>query len=289
MSDPQPPNTILLVDDEEVFRARLERAFARRGFTVFGASNYDEALRQVQDHRPALAVIDLKMAGKSGLEVLTDALAMAPGLRAVVLTGFGSIATATEAIRRGAVNYIPKPADVDDILRAFDLPTQTLATAENADIAPPHPGPRRVGAHPAGAGRLRRQYLCRGRSPGPAPPHPAAQALQKPAQQIKRPAHLAGEAGPAKTTTALEHGLQPDGARPIVLHLQTVHFLIERNAALNADTELAHGDAGADKAIHPLTSIIVRVGIRHGRAHVVTIEGLLDLRIAATDPAGIGV
>jgi len=137
VNESRPPNTILLVDDEETFRQRLERAFARRGFTVFGAGNYDEAMQLVRAHRPARAVIDLKMTGRSGLEVLTDALAIAPELQALVLTGFGSIATATEAIRRGAVNYIPKPADVDDILRAFDKTTPSSATDQDADFAPP--------------------------------------------------------------------------------------------------------------------------------------------------------
>lgn len=137
MSESRRPDTILLVDDDDTFRQRLERAFARRGFTVFSAGNYDEAMQMVRAHRPALAVVDLKMDGRSGLEVLTDALVIDPELMAVVLTGFGSIATATEAIRRGAVNYIPKPADVDDILRAFDLSAPAPVTETDIDFEPP--------------------------------------------------------------------------------------------------------------------------------------------------------
>ncbi len=137
MNETRQYNTILLVDDEVTFRQRLERAFARRGFTVFAAGNHDEALQLVRAHHPTLAVIDLKMEGRSGLEVLTDALAIAPELKAVVLTGFGSIATATEAIRRGAVNYIPKPADVDDILRALGLAAPVPEANKATDFEPP--------------------------------------------------------------------------------------------------------------------------------------------------------
>lgn len=137
MSASRPTNTILLVDDEATFRQRLERAFTRRGFTVFTAGDYEEAMQLVRLHRPNLAVIDLKMEGRSGLEVLTDALAITPELKAVVLTGFGSIATATEAIRRGAVNYIPKPADVDDILRALGLSAPASETDTAEDFEPP--------------------------------------------------------------------------------------------------------------------------------------------------------
>jgi two-component system response regulator RegA len=119
--------TILLVDDEEMFRERLARAFSQRGFTVFTAGNFDEALRLIGKEKPALGVIDLKMPGRSGLELLPAAREANPDMELVVLTGYGSIATATEAIRLGALSYLPKPADVDDILGAF---------AKNPTLAP---------------------------------------------------------------------------------------------------------------------------------------------------------
>ena len=111
--------TILLVDDEDFFRERLAKAFAKRGFAVFTAANYDEAMVVIGDKKPAMAVVDLKMPGKSGLELIAAASEASPAMRIVVLTGYGSIATAAEAVRLGALYYLPKPADVDDILNAF--------------------------------------------------------------------------------------------------------------------------------------------------------------------------
>lgn len=111
--------TILLVDDEDFFRERLAKAFGKRGFTVFTAADCDEAIAVIRDKQPAMAVVDLKMPGKSGLELIAMAKAECPALRIVVLTGYGSIATAAEAVRLGALYYLPKPADVDDILNAF--------------------------------------------------------------------------------------------------------------------------------------------------------------------------
>jgi two-component system response regulator RegA len=110
---------ILLVDDEEFFRERLNRAFIRRGHITCTACCYDEAMAIIHKEPPTMAVIDLKMPGKSGLLLVKDALAIAPELRIVVLTGYGSIATATEAIRLGAISYLAKPADIDEILKAF--------------------------------------------------------------------------------------------------------------------------------------------------------------------------
>lgn len=111
--------TILLVDDEDFFRGRLKRAFVNRGFSVFEAADYNEAVAEIEENSPDMAVVDLRMPGKSGLEVVREAKRMHPDISIVVLTGYGSIATATEAIKLGATSYLPKPADVDEILRAF--------------------------------------------------------------------------------------------------------------------------------------------------------------------------
>ena len=118
--------TILLVDDEEHFRERLGRALARRGHTILEAGDYGSALELVKREAPELAVVDLRMPGPSGLELVRDALVIEPGLKIVVLTGYGSIATATEAIRLGAFNYLPKPADAEEILAAFDRPAEPV-------------------------------------------------------------------------------------------------------------------------------------------------------------------
>lgn len=112
-------NTILIVDDEDLFRERLARAFSNRGLKVYAAANYEMAIDIIGEHRPAMAVIDLKMPGRSGLDLIADGRTIHPDLRCVVLTGYGSIATAIEATKLGALYYLPKPADVDDILNAF--------------------------------------------------------------------------------------------------------------------------------------------------------------------------
>ena len=129
-------NTILLVDDEEIFRNRLARAFIKRGFTVYTAGDYDEAVGVISQHHPKLAVVDLKMPGKSGLELIATAKKLHPAIKIVVLTGYGSIATATEATKLGAVYYLPKPADVDGILTAFGKDGEPLSMTEEDFVAP---------------------------------------------------------------------------------------------------------------------------------------------------------
>jgi two-component system response regulator RegA len=111
---------LLVVDDSLAFRERLARAFRERGFSVRTAGNYDEAMEAAHEEVPHLAVIDLRMPGRSGLEVIRDLKRLAPDARVLVLTGFGCISTAIDAVRLGATNYLPKPADADDILAAFE-------------------------------------------------------------------------------------------------------------------------------------------------------------------------
>ena len=133
--------SILVVDDDDFFRERLSRALGRRGYEIFQANGFDEAVSLLKDNRPQMAVFDLKMPGKNGLMPVEAAMEIDPDLRILVLTGYGSIATATDAIRLGAKSYLAKPADVDEILKAFDedenlqgkhdeLPPPTLARME---------------------------------------------------------------------------------------------------------------------------------------------------------------
>lgn len=129
--------TIMLVDDEELFRERLQKAFLKRGYTVYSAANYNEAMAVVAEHKPPMAVIDLKMPGRSGLELLEDALKLHPPMRVVVLTGYGSIATATQAIKLGALCYLPKPADLDDIINAFFKESESPGATEAPEFIPP--------------------------------------------------------------------------------------------------------------------------------------------------------
>jgi two-component system, response regulator RegA len=122
--------TILLVDDDEVFRTRLRGAFERRGFEVRDASSGAAALELARSESPELALVDLRMPGLSGLDVVTGLKQIDASTNIVVLTGYGSIATALEAVRLGATHYLTKPADVSEILEAFG---RTKGTEVRAD------------------------------------------------------------------------------------------------------------------------------------------------------------
>jgi two-component system, response regulator RegA len=132
--------SILLVDDDAAFRKRLAKALADRGYDVRTAGDYDEAIASARDDSPQFAVVDLKMPGRSGLEVVRDLKAVDATTRIVVLTGYGSIATAVDAVKLGATQYLPKPADADEILAALtredsdatqqEFPAPSLARAE---------------------------------------------------------------------------------------------------------------------------------------------------------------
>ena len=131
--------TLLLVDDDEVFRERLARAMRERGFEVTTARGGAEALESARREAPEFAVVDLRMPGPSGIEVLDALREVDPATRVLMLTGYGSIATAVEATRRGAVGYLPKPADADEIVAALTgrpageahaVDTPSLARAE---------------------------------------------------------------------------------------------------------------------------------------------------------------
>ncbi len=111
--------SLLIVDDNEIFRDRLARAFADRGYDVRRAENHQEAVASARDDSPEWAVVDLRMPGKNGLEVVRDLQEIDEQTKIVVLTGYGSIATAIDAVRLGALNYLQKPADADDIIAAF--------------------------------------------------------------------------------------------------------------------------------------------------------------------------
>ena len=126
MTDINAPR-LLLVDDDDVFRERLAKALRQRGIVVYAAGHPEAALALLHVHTFDLAVIDLRMPKGSGLDVVQALAARKPDARIVVLTGYGSIATAVEATRLGATAYLPKPADADDILRALTPPTQTSA------------------------------------------------------------------------------------------------------------------------------------------------------------------
>jgi two-component system response regulator RegA len=121
--------SILVVDDDERLRERLARALRRRGFACRTAADGPEALAAVSADPPDRIILDLRMPGASGLEVLRALRALHPEVAVVMVTGYGSIATAVDAMGLGAVNYVPKPADADEILAAFEGPGSTAVEA----------------------------------------------------------------------------------------------------------------------------------------------------------------
>lgn len=112
--------SILLVDDDAPLRMRLARAFAERGFAAIEAADHEAAVAIAHAKPLDRAVVDLRMPGPSGLTVVQSLLAVQPELQIVVVTGYGSIATAVEAMRLGARDYLTKPANADQILAAFE-------------------------------------------------------------------------------------------------------------------------------------------------------------------------
>jgi two-component system response regulator RegA len=129
--------SILIVDDDRVLRERLARALRQRGFEVSTAGSFDEAVGLAADDSPEMAVVDLRMPGRSGLELIRALHDFDPQTKIVVLTGYGSIATAVEAVRLGATNYVAKPADVDDLLAAFARGDAPPLSATDMDYAAP--------------------------------------------------------------------------------------------------------------------------------------------------------
>ncbi|WP_430450882.1 response regulator transcription factor [Rhodopirellula europaea] len=111
--------SILLVDDTVVLRERMAVAMQSRGFRVLTAGNYDEAVAVFSQSPTDLAVLDLRMPGRSGLDLLRRLLEIKPDCRVLMLSGFGSIPASIDAVRAGAVNFLSKPADTDDILSSF--------------------------------------------------------------------------------------------------------------------------------------------------------------------------
>jgi len=111
---------LLVVDDDDAFRESMELEFTERGYQVLTAADPRTALTVAAMHRPQYAVVDLKLDSERGLEVVRDLVDRVPGIRAVVLTGYGSVATAVEAIKLGAHHYLTKPCDPDALQTAFE-------------------------------------------------------------------------------------------------------------------------------------------------------------------------
>lgn len=116
---PEPNSSFLIVDDDDIFCGVLARAIERRGFHVAAARSVGEAQQLIEKRAPDYAIVDLRIGNDSGLGLIRQLAAISPPPKSVVLTGYGSIATAVEAIKLGALHYLTKPVEVDEILAAL--------------------------------------------------------------------------------------------------------------------------------------------------------------------------
>ena len=110
---------LLLVDDDVTFVRVLARALGSRGFEVITATSFDEARALARRHHPRYCVLDLKLGEDNGLRLIPELHTLVPDIRVLLLTGYASIATAVEAIKRGAHDYLAKPVDADAVVRAL--------------------------------------------------------------------------------------------------------------------------------------------------------------------------
>jgi two-component system response regulator RegA len=138
--------TLLIVEDDKSFLQRLARAMESRGFQVAIAESVAEGLQQVEKMAPAFAVVDMRLGDGNGLDVILALKQRRPDARAIILTGYGNIATAVNAVKIGAVDYLAKPADADDVGAA-------LLALEGRKAEPPE--------HPMSADRVRWEHIQR--------------------------------------------------------------------------------------------------------------------------------
>ena len=124
--------SLLIVDDDNPFRQRLARAMEKKGFTVTQAESVKAGIETVKIKSPAFAVVDLRLNDGNGLEVVKEIQKVNINSRIIMLTGYGNIPTAVAAIKEGAIDYIAKPADADDVEKALLAdPNQKPAPPEN--------------------------------------------------------------------------------------------------------------------------------------------------------------
>jgi two-component system, response regulator RegA len=138
--------TLLIVEDDKSFLQRLARAMEIRGFAVSTAESVADGLLQVEKAAPAFAVVDMRLGDGNGLDVISAMKKRRPEVRAIILTGYGNIATAVNAVKLGAVDYLAKPVDADDVAAA-------LLALDNKKIEPPE--------NPMSADRVRWEHIQR--------------------------------------------------------------------------------------------------------------------------------
>jgi len=125
--------SLMILDDDGPFRTRLGRALEQRGFTVDTVETVSEARSKVKSNPPAFAVLDMRLEDGNGLEIIDLLHDSRPESKMVMLTGYGNLATAVSAVKRGAVDYLAKPADADDVCKAL------LAERDSAPEPPENP------------------------------------------------------------------------------------------------------------------------------------------------------
>jgi len=125
--------SLLIVDDDNPLRDRLVRAMEKKGFQVIQAESVEKGINQAKNSPPAFAVVDLRLIDGSGLEVVKEIRKNKQDSRVVMLTGYGNIPTAVAAVKAGAIDYIPKPADADDVESAL------LASPDSKAVPPTNP------------------------------------------------------------------------------------------------------------------------------------------------------
>ena len=124
--------SLIIVDDDNPFRERLSRAMEKKGFTVSQAESVKNGITLAKQKKPAFAVVDLRLGDGNGLQVVKEIQTVNPESRVIMLTGYGNIPTAVAAIKEGAIDYLAKPADADDIERALLAdPNQKATPPEN--------------------------------------------------------------------------------------------------------------------------------------------------------------
>ena len=138
--------SLLIVEDDKSFLQRLARAMESRGFTVTTAESVADGLTQLETISPAFAVVDMRLEDGNGLDVISALKRRRPDARAIILTGYGNIATAVNAVKLGAVDYLSKPVDADDVVAA-------LLALEGRRAEPPE--------NPMSADRVRWEHIQR--------------------------------------------------------------------------------------------------------------------------------
>ena len=138
--------SLLVVDDDLPFRERLSRSMEKKGFEVDSADSFSSAVEIIEKQKFDYAIVDMRLTDGSGLELIKKLQIKSPGTKSLLLTGYGNIATAVAAIKTGAIDYLPKPAEVDQIYDAL---------TNSKEVLPPPP------ENPMTADRIRWEHIQR--------------------------------------------------------------------------------------------------------------------------------